>query len=166
MNQRYSFGHKFVFLDRLLLFTITVWILLGWYLLNDFFEDVYVFMISSFTSKISEFFFTNSEDFGSFSFAEPSSLFSWQVLILHYDFLSQQTQDTVVLLRVVSVFFLSQVSLLPCFILQNVAHGRLMLIIPWVSRFHFLCIILHLLVSVVIYNQPFRIFLDMLPHSW
>ena len=93
-------------------------------------------------------------------------LFSWQVLILHYDFLSQQTQDTVVLLRVVSVFFLSQVSLLPCFILQNVAHGRLMLIIPWVSRFHFLCIILHLLVSVVIYNQPFRIFLDMLPHSW
>ena len=166
MNQRYSFGHKFVFLDRLLLFTITVWILLGWYPLNNFFEDIYVLTISSFTSKISEFFSQTLKTLVLFPLLNQRVLFSWQVLILHYDFLSQQTQDTVVLLRVVSVFLLSQVSLPPCFILQHVAHGRLMLIIPWVSRFHFLSIILHLLVSVVIYNQPFRIFLDMLSHSW
>ena len=43
------------FPDRLLLFTVTVWILLEWYPLNDFSEDFYVLKISSLISKISEF---------------------------------------------------------------------------------------------------------------
>ena len=93
--------------------------------------------------------------------------FSRQVLVpLHHSLnflgLWKQTLGTLMLFWLCKYFFTRDH---PVSILQH-AYWRIVLIISWFSRLHFLYFILHLLGSVVVYNQPCRILLDLLLPSW
>ena len=69
-----------------------------------------------------------------------------------------------VFLSCVCIFFIAEFCHL-FFILKHVAYHKNMVIISWFSIFDFLWIILHLLGSLVVFNQPFMIFLDFLSPS-
>lgn len=62
-------------------------------------------------------------------------------------------------------FFSSKASMSHLLILNPLTYQRIMLIISELSRFDFICFIIYLLGSVIVFSQPFRIFLDILTPS-
>ena len=97
--------------------------------------------------------------------------FLTEARLLYHHFLSPlwQTLLTLVLFWVVFVFFFffcHRTLWHHLFMLFHAAYLRIILIISWFSWSHFVSFIRHLLSSIVVWNQSFRIFFDLLPPSW